>query len=120
MPPHAPKPGAGDTGLRGVRIADGEYGSPITSQCMPVDKIRIGKRHRLDFGDVAGLAESVEDVGLLHPITVDQHGHLLARALRLAAFRKLPLGLRSQIEGNGAADHRRQIVWAKAQGRRSA
>jgi hypothetical protein len=59
MPQHVPKPGAGDTGPRGVRIADGEYGSPITSQCMPVDKIRIGKRHRLDLGDIAGLAESI-------------------------------------------------------------
>jgi hypothetical protein len=26
---------------------------------MPVDKIRIGKRHRLDLGDIAGLAESI-------------------------------------------------------------
>ena len=59
MPQHVPKPGAGDTGPRGVRIADGEYGSPITSQCMPVDKIRIGKRHRLDLGEIAGLAESI-------------------------------------------------------------
>jgi hypothetical protein len=59
MPPHVPKPGAGDTGPQGVRIADGEYGSPITSQCMPVDKIRIGKRHGLDLGDIAGLAESI-------------------------------------------------------------
>jgi ParB-like chromosome segregation protein Spo0J len=89
MPQHVPKPGAGDTRPRGVRIADGEYGSPITSQCMPVDKIRIGKRHRLDLGDIAGLAESIEDVGLLHPITVDQHGHLLAGARRLAAYKWL-------------------------------
>jgi hypothetical protein len=42
MLPHVPKPGAGDTGPRGVRIADGGYDSPITPQCMPVDKIRIG------------------------------------------------------------------------------
>jgi ParB family transcriptional regulator, chromosome partitioning protein len=56
---------------------------------MPVDKIRIGTRHRLDLGDIAGLAESIEDVGLLHPITVDQHGHLLAGARRLAAYKWL-------------------------------
>jgi hypothetical protein len=59
MPPHVPKPGAGDIGPRGVRIADGEYGSPITSQCTSVDKIRIGERHRLDLSDIAGLAESI-------------------------------------------------------------
>src|SRR5262249_46064162 len=52
MPPHEPKPGAGDTGPRGVRIADGGYGSPITLQCMLVDKIRVGKRHR-SHGDEA-------------------------------------------------------------------
>jgi len=59
MPPHVPKPGAGDTGPRGVRIADGGYASPITPQCMPVDKIRVGERHRRDPGDIAGLAESI-------------------------------------------------------------
>ena len=59
------------------------------TQVMPIDQIRIGKRHRLDFGDIAGLAESIEDVGLLHPITVDQHGHLLAGARRLAAYKRL-------------------------------
>jgi hypothetical protein len=52
MHPHVPKPGAGDTGPRGVRIADGGYASPITLQYMPVDKIRVGKRHRKDRGDL--------------------------------------------------------------------
>jgi hypothetical protein len=50
---------------------------------MPVDKIRVGKRHRLDLGDIAGLAESIEDLGLLHcPLDVlwrallrDAHGN---------------------------------------------
>jgi hypothetical protein len=44
------------------------------AQVLPIDKIRVGKRHRLDLGDIAGLAESIEDLGLLHPITVDQDG----------------------------------------------
>ena len=52
MPPHVPKPGASDTGPRGVRIADSGYGSPITLQYMPVDKIRVGKRHRKNMGDL--------------------------------------------------------------------
>jgi ParB/Sulfiredoxin domain len=59
------------------------------AQVMPIDQIRIGERHRRDLGDIAGLAESIEDVGLLHPITVDQHGHLLAGARRLAAYKWL-------------------------------
>jgi ParB family chromosome partitioning protein len=56
---------------------------------MPVDKICVGKRHRRDLGDIAGLAESIEDLGLLHPITVDQDGRLLAGARRLAAYKRL-------------------------------
>jgi len=85
MPPHVPKPGAGDTGPRGVRIADGGYGSPITLQCMPVDKIRVGKRHRKDMGDLDGLAASVHASGLLHPIVVSPDGLLLGGERRVAA-----------------------------------
>ena len=54
-----------------------------------VDSIQVGTRHRLDLGDIAGLAESIEDLGLLHPITVDQDGRLLAGARRLAAYKRL-------------------------------
>jgi ParB-like nuclease domain len=36
-----------------------------------------------------GLAASIADVGLLHPIVVDQDGNLLAGARRLAAFKIL-------------------------------
>ena len=51
--------------------------------------IRIGKRHRRDLGDVAELATSIEDIGLLHPITVHENGLLLAGARRLAACKQL-------------------------------
>ena len=66
MRPHVPKPGAGNTGPRGVRIADSGYVSPIAPQCMPVDKIRVGKRHRKEMGDLNGLAASMHASGLLH------------------------------------------------------
>jgi ParB family transcriptional regulator, chromosome partitioning protein len=55
----------------------------------PVDAIRVGKRHRRDLGDIAALAASIEDIGLLHPITVDEQGGLLAGARRLAACKRL-------------------------------
>ena len=29
------------------------------AQVLPIDQIRVGKRHRLDLGDIAGLAESI-------------------------------------------------------------
>jgi ParB family transcriptional regulator, chromosome partitioning protein len=41
------------------------------------------------MGDLAGLAESIEDIGLLNPITVDENGRLLAGARRLAACKRL-------------------------------
>ena len=96
MPPHVPKPGAGDTRPRGVRIADGEYGSPITSQCMPVDKIRVGKRHRKDIGDRATngavMLTVTRDV-------IDLDGIIAARLpTNAAAWR---LGLTVMTTGNG-------------------
>jgi ParB-like chromosome segregation protein Spo0J len=54
-----------------------------------VADIRIGKRHRRDLGDIDSLAASIEDIGLLNPITVSENGLLLAGARRLAAYKRL-------------------------------
>jgi ParB family chromosome partitioning protein len=54
-----------------------------------ISEITIGARHRQDMGDIAGLASSIEDIGLLNPITVDENGLLLAGARRLAACKQL-------------------------------
>ena len=54
-----------------------------------IDEIRVGRRHRRDLGDIGQLAASIADVGLLHPITVDQNGTLLAGARRFAACKQL-------------------------------
>jgi ParB family chromosome partitioning protein len=63
---------------------------PIYEQpTFSLDRIRVGERHRRDMGDIDSLAASIEDLGLLHPITVDQDGRLLAGARRLAAFKLL-------------------------------
>jgi ParB-like chromosome segregation protein Spo0J len=56
---------------------------------MAVSEIKISKRIRKDMGDIKGLAESIEDLGLLHPITVDPEGYLQAGARRLAACKLL-------------------------------
>jgi ParB family chromosome partitioning protein len=56
-----------------------------------IRSIKVGKRHRRDLGDIDALAASIEDLGLLHPITVDEHGRLLAGARRLAACKRLGL-----------------------------
>jgi ParB family chromosome partitioning protein len=56
---------------------------------MPMDDIKVGKRHRQDLGDIGALAKSIATLGLLHPITVDANGNLLAGARRLAACKQL-------------------------------
>jgi len=66
--------GAGAEELRGrrgegVRIAD----------------IKIGQRYRKQLGGVKRLADSIQEIGLLHPVVVNTHGELIAGARRLAA-----------------------------------
>lgn len=56
---------------------------------MPLADIKVGKRHRRDLGDIDQLAESIEDIGLLNPITVNEDGLLMAGARRLAACKVL-------------------------------
>jgi hypothetical protein len=48
----------------------------MISDTMPIANIKIGTRHRKDMGDIAGLAASIADVGLLHPIVVRADGTL--------------------------------------------
>jgi ParB family transcriptional regulator, chromosome partitioning protein len=58
---------------------------------MAIDDIVIGERLRSDMGDIEGLAASIADIGLLNPISVDEHGQLLAGGRRLAACKLLRL-----------------------------
>jgi ParB/RepB/Spo0J family partition protein len=55
----------------------------------PLDRIKIGNRHRHDLGDVAALAASIAAVGLLHPVVIRPDGTLIAGARRLKACRQL-------------------------------
>ena len=44
-----------------------------------IDSIVIGRRRsRKQLGDVEGLASSIRDLGLLHPIVLDDEHHLIA------------------------------------------
>jgi N6-adenosine-specific RNA methylase IME4 len=56
---------------------------------MKISEIRVGHRHRKDYGDIDGLAQNVAEVGLLHPIVVRPNGRLVAGARRLRAFEQL-------------------------------
>jgi ParB-like chromosome segregation protein Spo0J len=50
-----------------------------------IKDIIIGERHRHDMGDIAGLAASIEAVGLLHPPVVDKNNVLVAGERRIRA-----------------------------------
>lgn len=60
---------------------------------VPLNRIKVTTRLRgTDPQKVTDIAESVEGIGLLHPVTVSQHGewfHLLSGMHRLEAFRQL-------------------------------
>ena len=52
-------------------------------------EIQIGKRFRSRLGDIKSLAGNIEEIGLLHPIVVDDAGNLIAGYRRLMAWRAL-------------------------------
>ncbi|WP_310964116.1 ParB N-terminal domain-containing protein [Nocardioides terrisoli] len=54
-----------------------------------IDSIIVGARHRKDLGDVAKLAESIDRMGLLQPVTITPEGVLVCGWRRLEAVRRL-------------------------------
>lgn len=71
-----------------------------------LESIVVGPRRREDFGDLDGLAASIERFGLLHPIVIDDCNNLIAGERRYRACRQLgwaevdvrPLGELSEAE----------------------
>lgn len=58
---------------------------------VPISSIIIGERSRKHLGDIDALADSITDVGLLHPPVVTPDLHLIAGARRIAAMQSLGL-----------------------------
>src|SRR5580692_5383543 len=56
---------------------------------MKIDCVQIGFRYRKDLGDLRSLADSIGEVGLLHPIVVTLEGRLIAGQRRIEACRSL-------------------------------
>jgi len=54
-----------------------------------IDQINIGERFRKDPGNISDLTNSIESVGLLHPIVIDSDYNLIAGLRRLLAYKKL-------------------------------
>ncbi len=59
------------------------------TECIDIDKIIVGERDRQEFGDIVGLAESIDDLGLLHPVVVTADHQLVAGGRRLEACKQL-------------------------------
>lgn len=60
-----------------------------TAATVTIASIKIGKRFRVEPGDVASLAASMDDIGLLHPVVTRRDGTLIVGARRIAAATKL-------------------------------
>lgn len=56
---------------------------------MKIADITIGERHRKEMGDLAGLARSMSEVGLLHPVVVSTGGVLIVGERRVRAAQML-------------------------------
>jgi ParB family chromosome partitioning protein len=56
---------------------------------LPIEQIEVGFRYRKDLGDLRSLADSIAEVGLLHPVVVTPAGRLIAGQRRLGACRLL-------------------------------
>lgn len=54
-----------------------------------VESIRVGQRHRTDLGDLDELVASIDQLGLLQPITISPDGTLICGARRLEAVKQL-------------------------------
>ena len=54
-----------------------------------ISEIKLGKRIRTEVGDIEGLKESMNHIGLLHPIILDLDYNLIAGGRRLEAAKAL-------------------------------
>lgn len=59
------------------------------TELVPISEIKVADRLREDYGDIAGLADSIATHGLLHPLTIDDDNTLIAGERRLRAMKRL-------------------------------
>jgi ParB family chromosome partitioning protein len=66
-----------------------QNGTPAGALTVAVDSIVVGARHRMDAGDLDALATSIDQLGLLQPITVTPDRVLVCGWRRLEAVKRL-------------------------------
>lgn len=64
---------------------------PGATELVSIDEVEIGKRVRKDPGDITGLCESIQRIGLLQPVVITPKMLLISGERRVAAFKKLGL-----------------------------
>ena len=62
--------------------------TPKLIECFVKD-IKINKRLRQDVGDLENLVDSIREMGLINPITIDKNRNLIAGFRRLSAWQIL-------------------------------
>src|SRR5216684_904054 len=72
-----------------VHLCRPAQAAACSTRLMDIEQIQVGFRYRKDLGDLRVLAESIGDVGLLHPVVVTPEGRLIAGQRRLEACRLL-------------------------------
>ena len=55
----------------------------------PIRKIKVRNRYRKNLGNIQSLADSIKELGLLHPVVVRRDGRLVAGERRLRACQHL-------------------------------
>lgn len=83
---------------------------------VPIADIIIGERHRKDMGDIVGLAQNIDELGLLQPIVVRSDNVLIGGERRIKAALELGwtdilaiiVDLQSILRGELALDFQRQ------------
>ncbi len=65
------------------------YGSEEGAVYIAISSIKVKQRFRKDLGDIKALAQSIQKVGLLHPVVLNEKHELIAGQRRIAACRAL-------------------------------
>jgi hypothetical protein len=73
-------------------IGNPVFAEPPARLTRRLDEIIVGQRHRRDLGAIAGLARSIDELGLLQPVVLTPAGQLIAGERRLGAAKMLGWG----------------------------
>jgi ParB family chromosome partitioning protein len=83
----------------------------MTTKTIQIEDVKVGERFRKDLGDVQALAKSIEELGLLQPIVVNEAtneliaGHRRLEACKLLGWKEIPanaVNLENMVRGEYA------------------